>query len=176
MELFRIWKSCLLLLASLGTTSLAATLQADHEREPSQAKYTLASFCGDYGVVGSYSGGIARALGTQTMDGHGNLTGSAIINEPGPNNTRSITSIGFSGTYTVNPDGTGKMALSITVQGGTIVNVTEDFVITKTRTVNGTALASEIQDAQEVPSVILSTPTLSVHTYTLRSAPKSCTR
>jgi len=56
------------------------------------------------------------------------------------------------------------------------VNVTEDFVITKTRTVNGTALASEIQDAQEVPSVILSTPTLAFHTYTLRSAPKSCTR
>ena len=60
--------------------------------------------------------------------------GLAIINEPGPNNTRSITSIGFSGTYTVNPDGTGKMALSITVQGGKIVNVTEDFVITKTKT------------------------------------------
>jgi hypothetical protein len=155
MELLRIWKSGLLLLALFGTTSLAAILQTDHEREPSQVKYTLASFCGDYGIVGSYSGGIARALGTQTMDGHGNLTGSAIINDP---------------------DGTGKMALSITVQGGTIVNVTEDFVITKTRTANGTPLASEIQDAQEVPSVILSTPTLAFHTYTLRSAPKSCTQ
>ena len=109
------------------------------------------------------------------MDGHGNLTGSAIINEPGPNNTRSITSIGFHGTYTVNPDGTGSMALTITVHG-TTVNVIEDFVITKTKAVNGTVLASEIQDAQEVPSVILSTPTLAVHTYTLRSAPKSCTR
>ena len=59
------------------------------------------------------------------------------------------------------------MALSITVQGGTIVNVTEDFVFTKTRTVNGTALAGEIQDAQEVPSVILSTPTLAWSTHTL---------
>ena len=176
MELLRKWKSRLLLLASLGTTSLAAIPQTDHDREPSQVKYTLASFCGDYGIVGSYSGGIARALGTQTVDGHGNLTGSAIINEPGTNNTRSITSIGFHGTYTVNPDGTGSMALTITVQGGTTVNVTEDFAITKTKTANGTVLASEIQDAQEVPSVILSTPTLAVHTYTLRSAPKSCTR
>ena len=90
MEILRIWKSGLLLLASLGTTSLGATLQTDHDREPSQVKYTVASFCGDYGIVGSYSGGIARALGTQTMDGHGNLTGSAIINEPGPNNTRPL--------------------------------------------------------------------------------------
>jgi hypothetical protein len=175
MELLRKWKSGLLLLASLGTTSLAAIPQTDHDREPSQVKYTLASFCGDYGIVGSYSGGIARALGTQTVDGHGNLTGSAIINEPGPNNTRYITSIGFHGTYAVNPDGTGSMALTITVHG-TTVNVIEDFVITKTKAVDGTVLASEIQDAQEVPSVILSTPTLAVHTYTLRSAPKSCTR
>ena len=175
MEFLRLWKSGLLLLASLGTTSLAAIPQTDHDREPSQAKYTLASFCGDYGVVGSYSGGIARALGTQTVDGHGNLTGSAIINEPGPNNTRSITSISFHGTYIVNPDGTGSMALTIAVKG-TTVNVTEDFVITKTKTLNGTVLASEIQDAQEVPSVILSMPTLAFHTYTLRSAPKSCTR
>lgn len=175
MELLWIWKSGLLLLASLGTTSLAAIPQTDHDREPSQMKYTLASFCGDYGIVGSYSGGIARALGTQTVDGHGNLSGSAIINEPGPNNTRSITSISFHGTYTVNPDGTGSMLLTITVHD-TTVNVTEDFVITKTKTVNGTSLASEIQDAQEVPSVILSTPLLAFHTYTLRSAAKSCTR
>ena len=68
------------------------------------------------------------------------------------------------------------MALSITVQGGTIVNVTEDFVITKTKAVNGSVLASEIQDAQEVPSIILSMPTAAYHTYTLRSIPKSCTR
>jgi hypothetical protein len=176
MGLHRTSKSALLLLASLGTTSLAAMAQPDHDREPSQVKYTLASFCGDYGIVGSYSNGIARALGTQTVDGHGNLTGSAIINEPGPNNTRSITSIGLSGTYTVNPDGTGSMALTITVQGGTTVNVTEDFVITKTKVIDGTVLAKEIQDAQEVPSIIISTPTLAFHTYTLRSAPKSCTR
>jgi hypothetical protein len=175
MELLRIWKSGLLLLASLTVTSLRATPQIDHNREPSQARYTLASFCGDYGIVGSYSGGIARALGTQTVDGHGNLTGSAIINEPGPNNTRSITSITFHGTYTVDDDGTGSMLLTITVKG-TTVNVTEDFVITKTKTTNGNVLASEVQDAQEVPSVILSTPLLAFHTYTLRSNPKSCTR
>lgn len=176
MGLHRTWKLGLLLLASLGTTSLAAIAQTDHDREPSQVKYTLASFCGDFGIVGSYSGGIARALGTQTVDGHGNLTGSAIINEPGPNGTRSITSIGLSGTYTVNPDGTGSMALTITVQGGATVNVTEDFVITKTKVIDGTVLASEIQDAQDVPSIIISTPTLAFHTYTLRSAPKSCAR
>lgn len=170
------WKSGLLLLATLGTTALAAIAQSNHDREPSPVKYTLASFCGDYGIVGSYSGGIARALGTQTVDGHGNLTGSAIINEPGPNNTRSISSIGLSGTYTVNPDGTGSMALTITVQSGTTVNVTEDFVITKTKVIAGTVLASEIQDAQEVPSVIISTPTFAFHTYTLRSALKSCAR
>jgi hypothetical protein len=68
------------------------------------------------------------------------------------------------------------MALTITLQGGATVNVIEDFAITKTKTVNSALLASEIQDAQEVPSVILSMPVFAFHTYTLRSAPKSCTR
>ena len=167
-------QSVALLLASFGLLAQLASAQDDRETVNSQVKYTLASLCENYGIVGSYSGGIARALGTQTMDGHGKLTASAIINEPGPNNTRTITPLTLSGTYTVNPDGTGSMALTITLQGGTAVNVTEDFVITKDKVIDGTVIASEIQDAQEVPSIILEEPTLAFHTYTLRSVPKSC--
>jgi hypothetical protein len=168
------FQSLLLLFGFLGTVSQLSAAQADHNEMDAHIKYDLGSLCGNYGIVGAYSGGIARALGTQTMDGHGKLTASAIINEPGPNNTRIITPLNLSGTYTVNPDGTGSMALTITLQGGTTVNVTEDFVITRNKVIDGTAIAAEIQDAQEVPSIILAEPTLAFHTYTLRSVPKSC--
>ena len=168
------FQSVALLVVLFGSLSQGALAQDRRDEVSSKVDYTLASLCGNYGIVGSYSGGVARALGTQTMDGHGKLTASAIVNEPGPNNTRTLTPLSLSGTYTVNPDGTGSMALTITIEGGATVNVTEDFVITRNKVVDGTVIASEIQDAQEVPSIILEEPTLAFHTYTLRSVPKSC--
>jgi hypothetical protein len=83
-------------------------------------------------------------------------------------------SIGLAGTYTVNPDGTGKMVLTVTLPGGSSASVTEDFLITRVKVVNGVTIASEIQDAQEVPSAVIEDTSLVIHSYTLRSVPKTC--
>jgi hypothetical protein len=151
-----------------------AEAQANRDNSDSHPKYTLATICGNYSAIATYGANIARALGTETMDGQGNLTGSALVNQPGPNNTRAITSIGLAGTYVVNPDGTGKMVLKVTLEGGGSASVTEDFVITKVKVVDGMRIASEIQDAQEVPSAVIEDSSLVIHSYSLRFVPRSC--
>src|ERR1700693_2939163 len=92
--------AALLVLGSLAAN--IALAQQDRDSEHSQYKYTLASVCGDYGAVATYGANIARALGTEKADGRGKLTGAAIVNQPGPNNTRALASIGIAGTYVVN--------------------------------------------------------------------------
>jgi hypothetical protein len=164
----------ILLVASFGLSAQVATAQDDRDAVSSKVKYTLATVCGNYGAIAVYGANIARALGNETLDGKGNVTGAAFVNQPGPNNTRTITNIGIGGTYSVNPDGSGKMVLTITLPGGTTSSVTEDFVITKVKMIDGVAIASEIQDAQEVPSAVIEDSSLVYHTYTLRSVPKSC--
>src|SRR5579872_1630838 len=161
------------LLASVAVIPNVASAQQGHG-EQSHGKYTLASLCGDYAAVATYGANVARALGHEEMDGLGKLTGSAIVNQPGPNDTRAIASIGLAGTYTVNPDGSGSMILTITLPGGATASVTEDFVITKSKVVDRIEIATEIQDAQEVPSAVIDESSLVVHAYTLRGTPRSC--
>ena len=67
------------------------------------------------------------------------------------------------------------MLLTITLPGGATANVTEDFVITRTRMIDGVAIATEIEDAQETPSAVIDDTSLVIHSYTLRTVPKSCT-
>jgi hypothetical protein len=131
-------------------------------------EYSVASLRGDYGVVATYGANLARALGTQTVDGLGNLKGSAIVNQPGANGARTIVSITFTGTYTVNSDGTGAMYLTINLPNGKTANATEDFVITKAEIKHGTPIATEIVDAQEQPSTVITGGVFVTHTYTLR--------
>lgn len=111
---------------------------------------------------------MARALGTQTLDGHGNVKGSAIVNQPGPNGTRVIVSITFAGTYAVNSDGTGTISLTINLPNGATANATEDFVVTKSEVRGGIPIATEIVDAQEQPSTVIPGGVFVTHTYTLR--------
>jgi hypothetical protein len=168
--------AAILVLGSLAVTSNMTSAQQDHEPEHSPYKFTLASVCGDYGAVATYGANIARALGTEKADGRGKLTGAAIVNQPGPNNTRTLSSIGIAGTYVVNTNGTGIMVLTITLPNGSTASVTEDFVITKAKVVDGIAIATEIVDAQEEPSAVIDNSGFVTHTYTLRTAAKSCTR
>ena len=130
--------------------------------------YTLASFRGNFGVTATYGANIAAALGTQTFDGHGNLKGSAIVNQPAANGARIVVNISFTGTYTVNRDGTGVMSLTITLPNGTTANATEDFVVTKGKLRQGMPIATEIVDAQEQPSTVIPGGVFVTHTYTRR--------
>jgi hypothetical protein len=162
-----------LLLTSVAVIPNVVSAQQDHGAQ-SHEKYTLASLCGDYAAVATYGANVARALGHEEMDGLGKLTGSAIVNQPGPNDSRTIASIGLAGTHSVNPDGSGSMILTITLPGGMTASVTEDFIITKSKMVDGIEIATEIQDAQQVPSAVIDESSLVVHAYTLRGTPRSC--
>jgi hypothetical protein len=117
--------------------------------------YTVQSLRGNYAAVATYGGNAARALGVQVLDGAGNLKGSAIVNQPGPDGTRKVVSITFTGTYTVNGD-------------GTVADATEDFVITKAKLRNRVLIATEVIDAQEQPSTVIPGGVFVTHTYTRR--------
>ena len=150
-------------------------LKAQEHGNVARDQFSLATVCGDYGAIATYGPNIARALGYEVMDGHGNIRGAATVNQPGPNDTtRSISDIGISGTYTVDANGRGSMNLVIALPGGGSGNVIEDFVITKTKVINGALIATEIQDMQQVPSAVIDDASLVIHTYTLRRVLKSC--
>jgi hypothetical protein len=158
--------AALLAVGSLASISNVAPAQNENP------KYTLASLCGDYGAVVTYGANVAAGFGHEKYDGQGNATGSALANQPGPNGTRTITSFGISGTYTVNKDGSGVRNLTIALPGGGTAQVIEDFVITKAEVVDGIALATEIADAQREASAVIDDQSLVRHTLTLRLRPK----
>ena len=152
-----------------------AASPAQEHGNVSREQISVGTVCGDYGAVATYGANIARALGFEVMDGRGNIRGAATANQPGTDETtRSISEIGISGTYTVDADGRGTMSLVIALPGGATANVTEDFVITKTKLINGVLIATEIEDMQQVPSAVIDDSSLVVHTYTLRRVLKSC--
>jgi hypothetical protein len=153
---------------------VSASLSSAAFAQQQNGAYTAASLCGDYGAVVTYGANVAAGFGHETYDGHGNATGSALANQPGANGTRTITSFGISGTYTVNKDGSGVRNLTIALPGGGTADVIEDFVITKAEVVDGIAIATEIADAQREPSAVIDDQSLVRHTLTLRSKPHAC--
>ncbi len=168
------WATTACIVAMLATMPCVASAREDDERQEPRPGYSKATICGEYAAIATYGANIARALGTESFDGRGNLVGKAIANQPGPNSTRSITQIALDGTYIVNQDGTGKMMLTVSLPGGAKANVTEDFVITKIKVIDRVQIATEIEDAQETPSAVIDDTSLVIHRYTLRSAPRSC--
>ena len=162
-------------LTALAFATLPTILPAQQHEDRRGVGFTAGSLCGNYGAIATYGPNVARALGFEVMDGHGKITaGAAIVNQPGLNNTRSLTTIGISGTYAINAEGMGTMELTIALPGGSTASVTEDFVVTRSKIVDGVAIATEIQDAQEVPSAVIDESSLVIHSYTLRGTPKPC--
>jgi hypothetical protein len=157
--------AALVAIGSLANVALAAD---------ENAKYTLASLCGDYGAVVTYGANVAAGFGHERYDGHGNATGAALANQPGSGGTRAISRFGISGTYTVNKDGSGVRFLTIAPSGGGTVDVIEDFVITRSEVVDGIAIATEIADAQREPSAVIDDQSLVRHTLTLRGQAAVC--
>lgn len=143
--LLRIAAALVFLVAIAGFGGLTAVSAED-------APYTEASLTGDYAFVGHYSGDVASLVGTAEFDGKGDLTsGSARVVIVGG----AVKAITYNGQYTMNPDGTGKMALTVYGVGTPAPMVTLDFVITKARVVDGIKVATEIEDALEGPSVVV---------------------
>jgi hypothetical protein len=131
-----------------------------------EVPYTEASLEGDYSFVGAYSGDVARLVGTAHFDGKGNMTnGSARVVITGG----AVKAITYTGQYTMNPDGTGTMAVTVFGVALPPPTVTLDFVISKARYIHGMKIATEVQDALEGPSVVVPGQTSFVtHVFTRR--------
>jgi len=117
--------------------------------------FSITSFEGDYGVLGTYGANVARLLGTYHADGRGNLKGSAKVNLPGANGERVVASITFEGTCNVNDDGTGVINFTVTLPGGTTMPVTLDLLITRAEVFRGMKIATEIATSQREPSSVV---------------------
>ena len=125
--------------------------------------YTLASLQGSYSVIGHYANDVALALAMDTMDGNGNFTRKATVNQPvvgSATGNRTLTSTISTGTYTVNCDGTGVITRALTnLTTGVVTTTVADFVITETtRLYTGSAftlVATSLVDAQRTPSAIV---------------------
>jgi hypothetical protein len=120
--------------------------------------YTVASLQGNYALVGTYGANVAKAIGTRSYDGNGNLSGVAIINEPTAGSTtgaRTLVVAKQAGTYTVNCDGTGQFNRVVTTNTGITAIQVDDFVITGAVVLGGQLIATSIVDTQEVASAIV---------------------
>lgn len=166
-------KKSLFVPAALILTSFLGVSAAN-----AQICFTLASLQGSYAFIGNYGANVAIALGQRYLDGNGNLTGTAIINEPTAGSTtgaRTITTATQAGTYTVNCDGTGQFNRILTAADGTKSNQVDDFVITGEIVQDGQLIATTIVDAQEVPSAIVQGGVFLTRVHTrlpdVRSAP-----
>lgn len=111
-----------------------------HGQAANEQIYTLASFRGDYAVVGTGGANVAGLLGTIVSDGQGGVSGAALANLPG-STSRTLAQITYTGTYTINADGTGVLTVTVTLPSGRTATGTVDLLITKARRSNATDIA-----------------------------------
>ncbi len=152
----------------IGAAGSASAVLGQEDGQAWNRKYSVANLHGDYAVVATYGGEIAAALGSQYMDGRGHVRGSALVNQPGADESRQLSRLTFTGRYTVNSDGTGALYLTLALPGGKTANAVEDFVITRAKVVDGAPVATEFIDAQEESSHVIPGGVFVTHTYTRR--------
>ena len=120
--------------------------------------YTLASLQGSYAVIGNFGANVAMALAAQYLDGNGNLTRNAVVNQPTAGSTtgaRTLTTTTNTGSYTVNCDGTGTLTRIVTQANGSTSTVVDDFIITAAIVIDRQLIATTIVSAQQTPSVVV---------------------
>jgi hypothetical protein len=148
----------------------AAPGQVDQaDSNVASVNFNTASVRGDYAIVGIFAANVAQELGTMKVDGLGNFEGSSIVNAPGANGERIVVNVTFTGTYTVNSDGTGVDSFTATLPDESTVTRTEDFVITKAQVIGGVPIATEIVAAVREPSAVVPGGVFLTHIYTRRT-------
>lgn len=151
-------KRRLLIPAAFVLAAFAGVSAANAQGGPA-CPYTLASLQGNYAIIGTYGANVAIAIGTRHFDGNGNMTGTAIVNEPTAGSTtgdRTIVTATQAGTYTVNCDGSGIITRVVTANGVS-TNQIDNFTITATAPVPFAfwVVATALVDAQQTPSAIV---------------------
>jgi hypothetical protein len=152
---------------ALGSTPV---LIAQYTAFGAHHTYSVKSLQGDYAAVNHYGdgGNLALGIGTEQFDGSGNCQGTLLLNRPTSTGTRELVPLTSTGTYTVNPDGTGIIYLTVTLPDGTTRTGTEDFVITRTERIRGSLIATEVLDEQREPSLVLGNGVFVTQDFTRR--------
>ena len=92
--------------------------------------FSVASLRGSYALHGVGGANEAASVGITVFDGAGTATRSLVLNAALPPDGRQLIPITSSGTYTVNPDGTGTAAFENALPNGSTTTFSFDFVIT----------------------------------------------
>ncbi len=129
--------------------------------------YSVASLDGEFALVGTYTGGIARQLGVVHFN-DGDVSGYLRVNVQGVTPTqRVVVYLAFAGTTTMADDGTGVVTLTVTYPDGSLHPATLDTLVTKAQESRGNKIATEIATMQrDTPA--LSPGALIVGTLTRR--------
>ena len=95
-------------------------------------------------------------LGVLTFDGAGRFSGTVTLNLPGEDFTTRIPDFrtSFSGSYTLNPDGTGTRTARFTLPGSGRQETSSHFVVTKAVVRSGRRIAREFRLVADSLSVI----------------------
>jgi hypothetical protein len=130
-------------------TSTVSAQAGDHDRP-----YSLASVNGEFALVGTYTGGIARQLGIVHIK-DGDVTGFVRVNVQGNTSTqRVVVYISFTGAITIAEDGTGVVTLTVTYPDQSLHEATIDVLITKVQESRPGRTAMEIEGMQrETPAL-----------------------
>jgi hypothetical protein len=151
-----------------GPSTLSAQNTDDKNgREYTDESYSMASLNGEFALVGSYTGGIARQLGVVRVD-NGQMTGFLRVNVPGSTPTqRTVVYLTFTGSGTIDQNGAAVISLTVMYPDGSLHLATLDSLITKATERRGIKIATEIEYMQrETPA--LSPGSLIVGTLTRR--------
>lgn len=94
--------------------------------------FSDASLTGCYGTHEQGDGAVSAGLGVVCYDGNGGSTRSLTVNAPDGAGGRRILKFESTGTYSVNPNGTGAADYTNHISGAPDTMVSDDFVITGT--------------------------------------------
>jgi hypothetical protein len=123
-----------------------------------QPPFTVASVVGTFAWTHIGHGGQfpSAGLGVLTFDGAGTFSGTVTLNLPGEDFTNRIPDYrtSFSGSYTLNPDGTGTSTARFTLPGSGRQETSSHFVVTKAVVRGGRRIARELKLVADRLSVI----------------------
>jgi len=136
---------------------LSASFGATRTRADQPLCYTGESLEGAWAVVATYGANVARSFGERTIGEDGNFTGTFVLNAPvvgSPTGARVITTGTQVGVYAINCNGTGTVTRTVTSNGVVAMQI-DDFIVTKGIVKDGHRIATDLADAQRVPSALV---------------------
>ena len=133
---------------------LIATFQALPSGARQSARFDNGSLRGSFALVGNGGANEAASVGVAHFDGQGGAERTLVLNEADPNSSgRLVVKIPATGSYTVNPHGTGTAIFLNELPDGSRVPFSFDFVVTDADRHGNSLLARRLHMVQREPGV-----------------------